>query len=133
MKRYSIVIGSLWGDEGKGHMTDILCNFPNTLNVRFNGGSQASHTVVTPDKKRHAFRHFGAGTFSGAKTYLSEKFIVNTVAFSIERNELINKFNIIPTIFVNPNCIVTTPWDVYINQGEILSVKLLNPIDIPVY
>lgn len=124
MKRCSIVIGSLWGDEGKGHMTDLLCNSPNSLNVRFNGGAQASHTVVTPDGKRHAFRHFGAGTFAGAKTYLSEDFIVNTVAFSKERNELINSFHIIPYEFVNPNCLVTTPWDVYINQViEILRGK----------
>ena len=117
MRRCSIVIGSLWGDEGKGHMTDILCNSSNTLNVRFNGGAQASHTVVTPDNKRHAFRHFGAGTFAGAKTYLTEDFIVNTVIFALERKELIENFNITPYEFVNPNCLVTTPWDIYINQA----------------
>lgn len=117
MKRCSIVIGSLWGDEGKGHMTDILCNSQNTLNVRFNGGAQASHTVVTPDGKRHAFRHFGSGTFAGATTYLSDKFIVNLPAFIKERNELCDKFAMSPIVFVNPECLVTTPWDVYINQG----------------
>lgn len=117
MKKCSIVIGSLWGDEGKGHMTDILCIEPNTLNVRFNGGAQASHTVVTPDGKRHAFRHYGSGTFAGATTYLSEKFIVNMPAFVKERNELCDNFAIKPIVFVNPECIVTTPWDVYINQG----------------
>lgn len=117
MKRCSIVIGSMWGDEGKGHMTDILCKSPNTLNVRFNGGAQASHTVVTPDGKRHAFRHYGAGTFAGAKTYLSEHFIVNTVACTLERNELVNSFKINPCLYVNPNCIVTTLWDMYINQA----------------
>lgn len=117
MQNCSIVIGSLWGDEGKGHMTDILCNTLNTLNVRFNGGAQASHTVVTPDGKRHAFRHFGAGTFAGATTYLSEHFIVNMPAFVKERNELCDEFAMSPTVFVNPECIVTTPWDVYINQA----------------
>lgn len=117
MKQCSAVIGSLWGDEGKGHMTDILCDYPNTLNVRFNGGAQASHTVVTPDNKRYAFRHFGSGTFAGAKTYLGPDFIVNPPAFVKERNELKKLFDIIPCEYVNPNCIVTTPWDVYINQG----------------
>ena len=117
MKKCSIVIGSLWGDEGKGHMTDILCNEPNTLNVRFNGGAQASHTVVTPEGLRHAFRHFGSGTFAGAKTYLSAEFIINMEAFVLESRELKEKFDIIPTVFVNPDAIVTTPWDVYINQG----------------
>lgn len=117
MKKCSVVIGSLWGDEGKGHMTDLLCNEPNTLNVRFNGGAQASHTVVTPEGFRHAFRHFGSGTFSGAKTYLASQFIVNMEAFVLEAKKLEEEFLLYPTVFVNPDCIVTTPWDVYINQG----------------
>jgi len=116
MKECSIIIGSLFGDEGKGHMTDICANKPSTINVRFNGGAQASHTVVTPDNKRHAFRHFGAGTFTGATTYLSEDFIVNVFAFSQERRELYEKFTIKPIVYVNPKCIVTTLSDIYINQ-----------------
>ncbi len=117
MKKCSIVIGSLFGDEGKGHITDILCDTPKTMNVRFNGGAQAAHTVVTPDGKRHAFRHFGAGTFAGATTYLTEDFLVNPVAFVLEYEELKNKFGICPKEIVNPNANVTTLWDVYINQA----------------
>lgn len=116
MKQCSIVIGSNFGDEGKGHMTDILCSREKSLNVRFNGGAQASHTVVTPDGKRNAFRHFGAGSFSDADTYLSEHFIVNPMAFVLESNEIANRFNLSPNVFVNKNCIVTTLWDMYINQ-----------------
>lgn len=117
MKKCSIVIGSLFGDEGKGHMTDILCDSPNTINVRFNGGAQAAHTVVTPDGKRHAFRHFGAGTFAGAVTYLTEDFLVNPISFVLERDTLKSEFNIFPREIVNPNARVTTLWDMYINQG----------------
>lgn len=118
MKTCSIVIGSLWGDEGKGHMTDILCSkCENTLNVRFNGGAQASHTVVTPDGKRHSFRHFGSGSFLNVPTYLTEHFIVNPIAFVLEKKELFEGFNLNPIEFVNPDAIVTTPWDMYINQA----------------
>ena len=118
MKNCSIVIGSFWGDEGKGHMTDILCSKDsNSLNVRFNGGAQASHTVVTPDGKRHAFRHFGAGTFAGAKTYLSKEFMVNPIAFELERKKFIDEFQIVPEVYVHPFCAVTTLWDIYINQA----------------
>lgn len=117
MNQCSIVIGAGYGDECKGHMTDILCSkSKSTLNVRFNGGAQASHTVVTPEGKRHAFRHFGAGSFSGADTYLSEMFIVNPMAFVMERNELTKHFELTPNVLVNPNCFVTTLWDMYINQ-----------------
>ena len=118
MKNAYITIGSFFGDEGKGKITDILCSKnSSTVNVRFNGGAQASHTVVTTDGKRHAFRHFGSGTFANIPTYLSENFIVNVYAFSEERRNLINQFEISSNVYVNPNCIVTTLWDMYINQA----------------
>lgn len=118
MKNAYIVIGSLFGDEGKGRITDLLCaKHPSTINVRFNGGAQASHTVVTPEGKRHAFRHFGSGTFTKAPTYLSADFIVNIYAFSEERRKLTSEFGIQPIVYVNPNSVVTTIWDMYINQA----------------
>jgi adenylosuccinate synthase len=46
-----VVIGGQWGDEGKGKVVDLLCpSFEHV--VRFNGGSNAGHTV------RFADRHF---------------------------------------------------------------------------
>lgn len=118
LKNVYACIGAAFGDEGKGHITDILCsqNPETTINVRFNGGAQASHTVVTPDGKRHAFRHFGAGTFTGVSTYLSEDFLVNIYTYDIEKCDLSKNFGTIPKVYVNPNCRVTTIWDMQINQ-----------------
>ena len=94
MKNAYAVIGSAWGDEGKGNVTDIFCsiNPSRTINVRINGGAQASHTVVTPKGERHAFRHFGSGTFAGTPTYLSKEFMANIFTFDMERNDLEEKF-----------------------------------------
>lgn len=116
IKAYTVV-GSGWGDEGKGNVTDILCsrNPSNTINVRINGGAQASHTVVT-DGKRHAFSHFGSGTFAGSPTYLSKEFIVNLFSFDMELCKLAEEFAINPVVCVNPECRVTTFWDMNINQ-----------------
>jgi len=116
-KSCSIVIGAGLGDEGKGHYTDILCNKPNTLNIRFNGGPQAAHTVVTPDGMKHVFRHLGAGTFTGAATYLSADFLVNPIEFVMEKTEFIKRFKYNPVVFVNLNSPVTTLYDMYINQA----------------
>ena len=116
-KTASIIIGAGLGDEGKGHYTDILSNRPNTLDIRFNGGSQAAHTVVTPNGDEHVFRHLGAGTFNGCPTYLPQTFIVNPVTFVMEYNSFAEKFGIHPTVFVNPESYVTTLWDMYVNQG----------------
>ena len=41
-----VVIGSQWGDEGKGKIVDILAREADVI-VRFQGGSNAGHTVVT--------------------------------------------------------------------------------------
>jgi len=85
MKNIKIVIGSNFGDEGKGLITDYFANqYPNGIVVRFNGGVQASHTVITPNSIRHMFSHFGSGTLSGLPTHLSEFFIANPIIFKKE-------------------------------------------------
>ena len=48
--RVGAIIGAQWGDEGKGKLTDILCeNYD--ICARFNGGDNAGHTIVVGDKK----------------------------------------------------------------------------------
>ncbi len=45
-----IVLGSQWGDEGKGKMTDYLAKGADVV-VRFQGGNNAGHTVEVGDKQ----------------------------------------------------------------------------------
>ena len=45
-----VVVGSQWGDEGKGKITDILAEKVDIV-VRYQGGNNAGHTVVVGDKK----------------------------------------------------------------------------------
>ena len=44
------VIGSQWGDEGKGKIVDWLSNQADIV-VRFQGGNNAGHTIVLKKKK----------------------------------------------------------------------------------
>lgn len=46
----TLVIGSQWGDEGKGKIVDILTE-DSDLICRYQGGPNAGHTVVIKDKK----------------------------------------------------------------------------------
>ena len=46
----SVVIGTQWGDEGKGKIVDLLSKNANFV-VRFHGGNNAGHTVIVNDKK----------------------------------------------------------------------------------
>ena len=86
--RARAVIGSNFGDEGKGLVVDYLCKTGGEVVVRFNGGAQAGHTVVTPEGLRHVFRHFGSGTLYGVPTFLSQFFIVNPIIFFHELQDL---------------------------------------------
>jgi len=44
------IIGSQWGDEGKGKITDYLSAKSDVV-VRFQGGNNAGHTIIVEDKK----------------------------------------------------------------------------------
>lgn len=114
-KNVAVVIGAQYGDEGKGLVTDYLSR-PDALVVRFNGGAQAGHTVVTPEGTRHVFHHFGSGTLAGAATFLSSFFIVNPIFYGRELKELRGK-GVEPKVIIDPDCIVTTPYDMLLNEA----------------
>ena len=57
--RVSAVIGSQWGDEGKGKLTDILAEKYDVC-ARFNGGDNAGHTIVV-GKQKFAFHILPSG------------------------------------------------------------------------
>ncbi|MEZ5582599.1 MAG: adenylosuccinate synthetase [Candidatus Competibacteraceae bacterium] len=117
MKQAQVIIGSGFGDEGKGLATDFYAaQFgDDALVVRFNGGAQAGHTVVTPDGQRHVFSHVGSGSLVGAATYLSRFFVCHPLLFFGECQQL-EGLGITPRVYVDRDCPITTPFDVMLNQ-----------------
>ena len=49
------IIGSQWGDEGKGKITDLLGQKCDIV-VRFQGGNNAGHTIIVEDKTSISLR-----------------------------------------------------------------------------
>jgi len=45
-----VIIGTQWGDEGKGKIVDLLTHYADYV-VRFQGGNNAGHTLVVEGKK----------------------------------------------------------------------------------
>jgi adenylosuccinate synthase len=114
--RARAVIGANFGDEGKGLITDYLCAQGAGIVVRFNGGAQAGHSVVTPESQRHVFSHFGSGTLARIPTFLSQFFICNPICYFRELKDM-HENGITPTtLYAHPNCLVTTFADMMINQ-----------------
>lgn len=45
-----VIVGTQWGDEGKGKIVDLLSEYADMV-VRFQGGNNAGHTVVVEGKQ----------------------------------------------------------------------------------
>lgn len=116
--KHKIVVGTGFGDEGKGVMVNHFSS-PHTLTVRFNGGSQAGHNVVLPDGLHHTFAQFGAGTFQNASTLLSRFHALDPFALTLEGNALTNKgFAVWEKLYVSEDALVITPIHRFINQQK---------------
>ena len=50
MTKSIVILGSQWGDEGKGKVVDLLAARADAV-IRFQGGHNAGHTLVIGDKK----------------------------------------------------------------------------------
>ena len=109
-----IVLGSLFGDEGKGVCVQELCRKAlsegkRPLVVRFCGGPQAAHTVFF-NGLTHIFSSFGSGTLLNVPTLYVKTSLIDPICIVNEYNVLINK-GITPQFDVCSAKIIT-PYDV---------------------
>lgn len=124
--KVSIVLGMGYGDEGKGHVVDYLSHHnPNSLVVRFSGGQQAGHTVWKSRLKGasgreeycHTFQSYGAGTFNGCPTYISQYCTVSPAHIIKELNDLMTHIIVnSESLIIDPMAMVTTPYDIVWNR-----------------
>lgn len=97
-----------YGDAGKGTVVDAICaSGPVTAVIRFNGGAQAAHNVITPEGRHHTFAQFGSGTFQGVPTHLSRFAVVDPLALAAEAAALGNPFHLLT---VDGGALLATPW-----------------------
>ncbi len=59
------VIGTQWGDEGKGRVVDLIAEKADVV-VRFQGGNNAGHTIIT-DKGKFILHHIPSGILREGK------------------------------------------------------------------
>ena len=91
MRHVYITVDLGFGDAGKGSVVDFLTRTSGAHTVvRYNGGAQAGHRVVTPgpDGCDHVFAQFGSGTLAGAATHLSRFMLLDPAAMLEEAGHL---------------------------------------------
>jgi len=117
--RYASVLGLGFGDCGKGHFIDALTRLWHAHTVvRFNGGAQAGHNVVTAVRadspgRHHTFSQFGAGTLvPGVRTVLVDPMIVHPTALLNEAEVLgnIGVNDALSRLTIDGQCRITTPF-----------------------
>jgi adenylosuccinate synthase len=120
-----IVVDLGYGDAGKGTVVDWLCSRegsrPVHAVVRFNGGAQAAHHVVTRDGRCHAFAQFGSGTFTpGVRTHLSRFVLVDPLALAGEAAHLasIGVPGALELLTVDRDALIATPYHQAANRAR---------------
>lgn len=110
-----------YGDAGKGTVVDWLCaSRPVTAVLRFNGGGQAGHNVVSDDGQWHTFSQFGSGTLRGVPTHLTRFMIVDPLSLATEADHLRGLLGTDPIagITVDRDALVSTPYHRAANRAR---------------
>ncbi len=123
--RNYIVVDLGFGDSGKGTVVDRLCAQGSARAVvRFNGGAQAAHNVVTVDGRHHTFAQFGSGTFTpGVRTHLSRFMLVDPLALAAEAGHLrsLGVTDALDRLTVDASALLTTPYHRAVNRARELA------------
>jgi adenylosuccinate synthase len=115
-----ITVGLGFGDEGKGTVVDALVRRYNAkLVIRYNGGAQCAHNVITDDGRHHCFHQFGSGSLvPGCRTLLTKHVLVNPLVMFTEalQLEMIGVPNALKNMFIDERALVTTPYHRAMNR-----------------
>ena len=103
-----------FGDSHKGSATDAIVRHEEaSAVVRYNGGCQAGHEVMTSDGKQHIFAQFGSGMLvPGVKTHLSRFMLIDPLAMMREEKYLreVGVDDAFDRTTIDEDAIIVTPF-----------------------
>jgi len=110
-----IVVGTQWGDEGKGKIVDFLSQDMDVV-VRFNGGANAGHTVFYNGKEVR-FHQIPSGVLNGNVCILGNGMAIDPVELKSELENLVS-IGINPFIFISDRANVILPYHKEIDRAK---------------
>ena len=112
-----VVVGTQWGDEGKGRVIDSLARTSDVV-VRFQGGSNAGHTVVVNGEK-FVFHLIPSGALHpGKKCIIGNGVVVDPEDLLVEIETLRFKQIELKDLYLSSNAHVVMPYHKRIEQIE---------------
>ena len=113
----TIVVGSQWGDEGKGRVVDLLAA-ESDLVVRYQGGNNAGHTVWVGDQ-RFAFHLIPTGILRGKPCVLGAGMVIDLGVLFEEESELASRgVPVQGKLRISENAHLILPYHKLIEQAE---------------
>lgn len=116
--RNVVVVGTQWGDEGKGKVVDWLTDHAAAV-VRFQGGHNAGHTLVIKGKKT-ALQLIPSGVMrEGVHCYIGNGVVVDPthLLLEIERLEAAG-VEVRSRLFVSESCPLILPFHVQLDKAR---------------
>ena len=118
MAKNVVVIGSQWGDEGKGKIVDWLTDHARGV-VRFQGGHNAGHTLVIGGRKT-VLRLIPSGILrDGVACYIGNGVVLSPTALLKEIDELESAgVDVKSRLHISEACPLILPYHVAIDQAR---------------
>ncbi len=116
--RNVVVVGTQWGDEGKGKVVDWLTDHAQAV-VRFQGGHNAGHTLVIRGVKT-ALQLIPSGVMrEGVACYIGNGVVVDPTHLigEIERLEAIG-VDVRPRLMISESCPLILPFHVEVDKAR---------------
>ena len=104
-----IVVGTQWGDEGKGKIVDLLTEQADAV-VRYQGGNNAGHTVMFGDQT-HILHLIPSGILRNTMSILGNGVVIDLPELLKEIEELKNNgLEVKGTLLVSARSHLVMPW-----------------------
>ncbi len=118
MAKNVVVIGTQWGDEGKGKIVDWLTDHAQGV-VRFQGGHNAGHTLVIGGKKT-ILRLIPSGVLHAGKAcYIGNGVVLSPDALLKEIDELESAgVDVKSRLHISEACPLILPYHIAIDQAR---------------
>lgn len=118
MSKNIIILGTQWGDEGKGKLVDLLCDQVAAV-VRYQGGHNAGHTLVINGEKT-VLRLMPSGILHDhVKCFIGNGVVLSPEAFLQEMSELENRgVPVRERLRISSACSVLLPYHALIDQAR---------------
>jgi adenylosuccinate synthase len=118
MARNVVIIGTQWGDEGKGKIVDWLTERATGV-VRFQGGHNAGHTLVI-NGKRQVLRLIPSGMMRpGVRCYIGNGVVLSPQALLQEIDELQTAgVDAAARLMISSACTLILPFHVALDQAR---------------